>query len=89
MVIIGYIVILGAGWLRHGGRPSEFLFQPVELIMIGGTAVGAFIVAIQPKIIKGTMKALPTVSERLETARRCIWSCSRCSMTSSRCERKV
>jgi chemotaxis protein MotA len=62
-VIVGYVVILGAvigGFILAGGHVAS-LIQPTELIMIGGAAVGAFVVANSGKVIKGTMKALPTV----------------------------
>jgi chemotaxis protein MotA len=62
-VIVGYLIILGAvlgGFALAGGHLGSLL-QPVELIMIGGSALGAFIVANSGKVIKGTLKALPTV----------------------------
>eukprot|EP01030_Chromulinospumella_sphaerica_P007393 gene7393-7235_t len=37
------------------------LFQPLELVMIGGGAVGAFMVGNTPKALKATVAALPTV----------------------------
>jgi chemotaxis protein MotA len=37
------------------------LFQPLELLMIGGAALGAFFVGNSGKAIKATLKALPTV----------------------------
>jgi chemotaxis protein MotA len=37
------------------------LFQPVELLMIGGGAGGAFLVGNNSKAVKATLKALPTV----------------------------
>jgi len=37
------------------------LFQPIELLMIGGAATGAFLVGNNNKAIKATLKALPTV----------------------------
>jgi chemotaxis protein MotA len=61
-VIVGYLVILGAvlgGFAMAGGHLGS-LIQPVELIMIGGSAVGAFVVANSGKVIKTTMKTLPT-----------------------------
>jgi len=62
-VIVGYIVILAAclgGFAMAGGHLNS-LFQPVELVIIFGAAMGAFIVANTGKVIKGTLKALPTV----------------------------
>jgi len=43
-----------------GGHLSA-LFQPVELLMIGGAALGAFFVGNDGKAIKATLKTLPTV----------------------------
>ncbi len=63
LVIVGYIVILGAvfgGFALAGGHLGSLL-QPVELIMIGGAAAGAFFVANSGKVIKSTLKALPNV----------------------------
>lgn len=62
-VIVGYVVILAAvlgGFAMAGGHLASLL-QPVELIMIGGAALGAFLVANPGKVLKSTMKALPTV----------------------------
>ena len=63
LVIVGYIIILGAvfgGFALAGGHLGSLL-QPVELLMIGGSALGAFLVANSGKVIKGTLKALPSV----------------------------
>jgi chemotaxis protein MotA len=43
-----------------GGHIAS-LWQPVELLMIGGGAVGAFLVGNNGKAIKATLKALPTL----------------------------
>ena len=46
LVIVGYIIIIVSvfgGFALAGGHIAS-LWQPVELIMIGGAAVGAFIV---------------------------------------------
>jgi chemotaxis protein MotA len=56
-------VILAAvlgGFILAGGHAASLL-QPVELLMIGGAALGAFFVANNPKVVKATFKALPTV----------------------------
>jgi len=63
LVIIGYLVVLGAvfgGFAMAGGHIGALL-QPVELIMIGGSAAGAFLAANSPKVVKATLKALPSV----------------------------
>nr|WP_034334000.1 flagellar motor stator protein MotA [Herbaspirillum sp. B39] len=63
LVIIGYIVVMGSvfgGFAMAGGHLGA-LFQPIELLMIGGAAGGAFLVGNNNKAIKATLKALPTV----------------------------
>lgn len=63
LVIIGYAVVLGSvfgGFALAGGHLAA-LFQPVELLMIGGAAVGAFLVGNDIDSIKATLKDLPTV----------------------------
>ena len=62
-VLIGYAVILGAvfgGFAMAGGHLGSLL-QPVELLMIFGSAAGAFLVANPSKVIKSTLKALPSL----------------------------
>ena len=48
------------GFAMAGGHLGA-LFQPLELLMIGGAAAGAFLVGNNGKAIKATLKALPTV----------------------------
>lgn len=63
LVIIGYVVVAASvfgGFALAGGHLGA-LFQPVELLMIGGAAVGAFFVGNSGKTIKATLKALPSV----------------------------
>lgn len=48
------------GFVLAGGHLAA-LFQPVELLMIGGAAFGAFFVGNNSKAIKATMKALPSL----------------------------
>jgi chemotaxis protein MotA len=60
-VVIGYVIVLGAvfgGFALAGGHLAA-LFQPTELLMIGGSAVGAFIVGNSGKVLKSTVAALP------------------------------
>ena len=63
LVIVGYVVILFAvfgGFAMAGGHLGSLL-QPVELLMIGGSALGAFLVANPNKVIAATLKALPSL----------------------------
>jgi chemotaxis protein MotA len=63
LVIIGYIVVLASvfgGFAMNGGHVAA-LFQPLELLMIAGAALGAFFVGNNSKAVKATLKALPTV----------------------------
>jgi len=48
------------GFVLSGGHLAALL-QPLELLMIGGAAVGAFLVGNNAKAIRATLKALPTV----------------------------
>lgn len=63
LVIIGYLVVCGSvfgGFVMAGGHVAV-LFQPLELLMIGGAALGAFLVGNNNKAIKATMAAFPTL----------------------------
>jgi chemotaxis protein MotA len=62
IVIIGYAVVvltIFGGYAMQGGHLGA-MWQPLELLMIGGGAIGAFIVGNTAKTIKATLKALPT-----------------------------
>lgn len=62
-VIIGYIVALGCifgGFVLHGGNMAVILQAlPTEIMVIGGGALGAFIVNNQPKVLKATFASIP------------------------------
>ena len=60
LVIIGYLVVIVTvfgGFVLAGGQMAA-LFQPVELLIIGGAGVGAFIVGNNVKSLKATGRAL-------------------------------
>jgi len=68
LVIIGYIIVMLSvfgGFAMAGGHLGA-LFQPIELLMIGGAAGGAFLVGNNGKAIKATLKALPTKALYME-----------------------
>ncbi|MYM90430.1 flagellar motor stator protein MotA [Rugamonas sp. FT82W] len=63
LVILGFLIVLGAvfgGFALDDGHLAA-LYQPYELLMIGGGAFGAFVIANDRKSIQATLKALPTL----------------------------
>lgn len=57
--IIGFIIVTGciiAGYLMEHGN-LHLLFQPAELVIIGGAALGAFVVASPMSVIKAVFGA--------------------------------
>ncbi len=61
LILLGYIVVLLSvfgGYVLAGGSMGP-LFQPLELLMIGGAGVGAFIASNNGKAIKATFKIMP------------------------------
>jgi chemotaxis protein MotA len=63
LVIVGYIIVCACvfgGFALAGGHLAS-LWQPIELLMIGGAAVGAFFVGNNGKAIKATIKAFPSI----------------------------
>ena len=60
-VIIGWTIVflsVFGGFALAGGHMMA-LMQPLELLMIGGGALGAFVVSNPGKVLKATMAALP------------------------------
>mgnify|MGYP000982509429 FL=1 len=63
LVIVGYIIVCACvfgGFALAGGHLAS-LWQPIELLMIGGAAFGAFFVGNNGKAIKATLKAFPSI----------------------------
>src|SRR5215470_9994104 len=63
LVLVGYVIVVGAvfgGFVLAGGHLGAML-QPLELLMIGGAAFGAFIVGNPAKTLKATFKSLPSL----------------------------
>ena len=65
LIPLGYVVVLLSvfgGYVLAGGSLGP-LYQPTELLMIGGAGVGAFIAANNGKAIKATSRYCPSSSE--------------------------
>ncbi len=63
LVPLGYLIVIASvfgGFALAGGHLAA-LFQPIELLMIGGAAAGAFIVGNNSKSLKATLRAIPTL----------------------------
>lgn len=61
LVIVGYLVVVASvfgGYALMGGH-FGVLYQPLELLMIAGAALGSFVVGNDRKTIRATMKQLP------------------------------
>jgi chemotaxis protein MotA len=61
LVIVGYLVVglsVFGGYAMMGGH-FGVLYQPIELLIIGGAAMGGFLAGNDGKAIKATFKALP------------------------------
>src|SRR5690606_10451811 len=59
LILIGFLVVIASvlgGYLGAHGRLGA-LWQPYELVIIGGAAVGAFLVGTPAKTVKQTLKA--------------------------------
>lgn len=65
-VIIGWMIVslsVFGGFAMAGGHLAA-LFQPVELLIIGGAAAGAFVVGNTSKVLKATLKTLPKLFKK-------------------------
>ena len=63
LVLIGYVIVIASvfgGFALAGGHLAA-LWQPVEVLMIAGGAMGAFFVGNNSKALKATGKALPSL----------------------------
>ena len=69
LVIVGYIVVVGSvlgGFMLHGGKAAA-LFQPFELLIIAGGAIGAFVVGNNTKTLKLVREALAELLAKAES----------------------
>ncbi|MCD6674778.1 MAG: flagellar motor stator protein MotA [Burkholderiaceae bacterium] len=61
LVLVGYLVVVGSvlgGYALAGGHMGA-LFQPLELLIIGGAAIGSFVVSNNIKVLKAVFRSLP------------------------------
>lgn len=61
--IAGFLVVIGAvlgGFMASGGHIAA-LWHPFEILIIGGAAFGAFLVANSGAVVKKTLKAGPAI----------------------------
>ncbi len=68
LVIIGYVIVLSTvfgGYALMGGHFGA-LYQPLEFLIIGGSAFGAFVAGNDMKTIRATMKQLPKLLRKSE-----------------------
>jgi len=64
-IVIGYLLVVGAvlgGYAMEGGA-FGVLLQPIELMIIAGAAVGAFVTGNSTKVLSATLKALPKLAQ--------------------------
>ena len=61
LVIVGSVVVIASvigGYLANGGH-LEVLFQPFEVMIIVGAAIGGFVIANRKPVLSGAAKAIP------------------------------
>jgi chemotaxis protein MotA len=61
--IIGIVIVLASvigGYIANGGH-LEVLFQPFEVMIIVGAAIGGFIIANRKPVLSGAGKAIPAL----------------------------
>src|SRR6478609_9429649 len=59
-IVIGFVITVGCilgGFMAMGGH-LDVLFQPYELLIIGGAGLGGFVMANPMKVVKDSGKAL-------------------------------
>ncbi len=69
--ILGILVVLGAvigGFLAEGGH-LVILYQPIEMLIIFGAALGAFLIASPMSVVKDVFKHVPGVLTAKEPGR--------------------
>lgn len=71
LILLGYVVVLVCvfGGFALGGGHLAAVFQPVELLIIGGAALGALIVGNSMSVLKALGKALPKIFRSEKTSK--------------------
>lgn len=71
LIIIGYIVIFLCvfGGFALGGGHLAAIYQPLELVIICGAALGSFIVGNSTTVLKSVSKALPAIFRGQKSAK--------------------
>lgn len=67
-VVVGYVIVafsVFGGFVIAGGSLGALL-QPVELLMIGGAALGSFVASNSSATVKDTLKALPLLMKGIK-----------------------
>ncbi|MDX5375498.1 MAG: flagellar motor stator protein MotA [Gammaproteobacteria bacterium] len=62
-LILGAIVVMASvlgGFMAHGGKLLA-IWQPFEIVIICGAALGAFIIANPMKVVMGALKSVPAL----------------------------
>ena len=70
--IVGIVIVLGAvvgGYLMEHGNLGV-LFQPAELVIIGGASIGALVISSPKKVLLLITQASSPYSSRPKSARR-------------------
>lgn len=71
LILIGYVVVLVCvfgGFALSGGHLAA-VFQPLELLIIGGAALGALIVGNSVSVLKALAKSLPKIFRSEKTSK--------------------
>lgn len=71
LILIGYIVVLLCvfGGFALGGGHLAAVFQPVELLIIGGAAIGSLIVGNSMSVLKALGRAIPKIFRSEKTSK--------------------
>lgn len=71
LAILGILVVIGSvagGYLWHGGN-LHVLFQPSELLIIGGAAVGGFLISSPGKVLGIVVANIKTIFASTQTSK--------------------